>query len=178
MTTLLHRPTDPLEAEGASRLVGAKAARLIEAAAIGAPVPAFFVLTTALFAERRRRGKLPDELVSALDEGLVDLARVTGHSFGSAESPLVVSVRSSPVESMPGMLDTVLDVGLTRAATPALARRLGDPIAAQDVRRSQLESWGAVDRRMARTRCDASAAGRVAASRSAASRERPTLEAL
>ncbi|UJR80793.1 PEP/pyruvate-binding domain-containing protein [Sandaracinus amylolyticus] len=146
-------PADPAR-------VGAKAAGLIDATNEGLPVPPFFVLSIDLFRAWRATGALPPELDEELDAGLEHLARATGKRLGDT---LVVSVRSGAPVSMPGMLDTLLDVGATSASIDGLERQLGDRAAALDVRRRFLESWGAVVGRLPRTRFDARAGVRVAA---------------
>nr|MDQ3034153.1 pyruvate, phosphate dikinase [Myxococcota bacterium] len=138
---------EPEGAAGPER-VGAKAAGLIDAAGAGLPVPPFFVLSLELFrAWRAAGGALPPDLEGELDAGLEHLARATGARFGDTEAaPLIVSVRSGAPVSMPGMLDTVLDVGASSAVVDALAKQLGDRGTALDVRRRFLESFGAVVR--------------------------------
>jgi pyruvate,orthophosphate dikinase len=140
---MLHRDGDAVDA---ARL-GGKAVGLLEAAAAAVPVPPFFVLTTDVAKESAA------EIDRAVDAGLASLP---------TDRPLVFSVRSSPVASMPGMLDTVLDVGATRDALPALEAFLGDAAAALDVRRRFLESWGTTVLGMPRTAFDALARARVA----------------
>ncbi|AKF06599.1 PEP/pyruvate-binding domain-containing protein [Sandaracinus amylolyticus] len=143
--------------------VGAKAAGLIDASNEGLPVPPFFVLSIDLFRAWRATGALPAELDAELDAGLEHLARATGKRLGDASAPLIVSVRSGAPVSMPGMLDTLLDVGATSASVDGLAAQLGDRAVALDVRRRFLESWGAVVGRLSRTRFDPRAGVRVAA---------------
>lgn len=146
-------------------LVGAKGAGLIEAAAAGLPVPPFFVLSLELFrAWRAAGGALPGDVDAAIDEGIAALEGATGQRFGEG---LVVSVRSAAPVSMPGMLDTVLDVGATSRSIEGLAARLGERTTALDVRRRFLESFATVVRRLPRSRFDARAGVRMAARTSA-----------
>lgn len=165
MSALLVLPESPDAADAAR--VGAKAAGLAGALAEGLPVPPFFVLSIDLFRAWRDEGALPAELDRALDRaldaGLEHLARATGKRLGDPAAPLVVSVRSGAPVSMPGMLDTVLDVGATRGAIDGLERALGDRRAALDVRRRFLESWATVVAKLPRTRLDPRAGVRVAA---------------
>ena len=122
-------------AADADRL-GRKGANLCEMTALGLPVPPGFVLETSLFTAWREEGGLPDETRAEIREAMVWLESVTGRTFGGGEKPLLVSVRSGAPVSMPGMLDTILDVGLTPAAHTALATR--DPRFAEDCRRRLL----------------------------------------
>ncbi|MGE5148067.1 MAG: PEP/pyruvate-binding domain-containing protein, partial [Candidatus Eiseniibacteriota bacterium] len=125
--------------------IGAKAANLAHMAALGLPVPPAFVLPVKLCAaivrdEPDARQKLSD----GLSEGIDFLERTTGRRLGDRRKPLLVSVRSGAARSMPGMLDTVLDVGCTPAAVHGLVRLTGHPRFAWDCRRRFLESYGGV----------------------------------
>lgn len=122
--------------------IGAKAAGLARMAELGLPVPPAFVLPVALcaaiinhdaYAERQLRDKLK--------EGIDFLERVTGKRFGDRRRPLLVSVRSGAARSMPGMLDTVLNVGCTSMAVRGLIRTTGRPRLAWDCRRRFLEGY-------------------------------------
>ena len=136
--------------DGAAKLypadvVGDKAANLAHMAALGLPVPPAFVLPIELcaaIAEGEPGAK--QKLAEGLDEGLAFLERVTGKGFGDRRRPLLVSVRSGAARSMPGMLDTVLDVGCTPDAVRGLIRATGNPHFAHDCRRRFLESYGSV----------------------------------
>jgi pyruvate, orthophosphate dikinase len=128
-----------------AEIVGAKAANLARMAALGLPVPPAFVLPIELCAAIVRGD--PDarqNVAEGLTEGIEFLENVTGKVFGDRRRPLLVSVRSGAARSMPGMLDTVLDVGCTPAAVRGLARLTGDPRFANDCRRCFLESYGGV----------------------------------
>ena len=125
--------------------IGAKAANLAHMAALGLPVPPAFVLPVRLCAaivagDPQAKQKLFDGLA----EGIVFLESATGKQFGSRRSPLLVSVRSGAARSMPGMLDTVLDVGCTSAAVHGLLRMSGHPRFAWDCRRRFLECYAGV----------------------------------
>ncbi|MDQ0396243.1 PEP/pyruvate-binding domain-containing protein [Labrys monachus] len=129
----------------AAETIGAKAANLARMAALGLPVPPAFVLPVALCAaivdhdpQARRR------LDEGLAEGIAFLEEKTGTRLGDRRRPLLVSVRSGAARSMPGMLDTVLDVGCTPAAVQGLVRATGHPRFAWDCRRRLLESFGSV----------------------------------
>jgi pyruvate,orthophosphate dikinase len=125
--------------------IGAKAANLARMAALGLPVPPAFVLPIELCA---RIVSSEAEAKLALTEGLADgvrfLEQATNKRLGDQRRPLLVSVRSSAAQSMPGMLDTVLDVGCTTAAVRGLVRMTGNPRFAWDCRRRFLESYAGV----------------------------------
>jgi pyruvate,orthophosphate dikinase len=123
--------------------IGAKAANLARMAALGLPVPPAFVLPVSLcrhiIDEDRHAGR---HLRDGLKEGIAFLESATGKSFGGHRRPLLVSVRSGAARSMPGMLDTVLNVGCTSAAVVGLIRATGRVRLAWDCRRRFLESFG------------------------------------
>jgi len=136
--------------DGAGRIfsaddVGGKAANLSRMAALGLPVPPAFVLPIPLCA-RTLQGDpaAAADLADGLAQGIAFLQKATGKPFGDRRRPLLVSVRSGAARSMPGMLDTVLDVGCTPAAVRGLIRVTGQPRFALDCRRRFLESYGSV----------------------------------
>ena len=103
-------------------LLGGKGANLAEMTKIGLPVPFGFTITTEACNEYYRNGgKLGEELFSEIKEKLSELENVTGKTFGSTTNPLLVSVRSGSVFSMPGMMDTILNLGLNDESTKGLA---------------------------------------------------------
>ena len=103
-------------------LLGGKGANLAEMTKIGLPVPFGFTITTEACNEYYRNGgKLGEELISEIKEKLSELENVTGKTFGSTTNPLLVSVRSGSVFSMPGMMDTILNLGLNNESTKGLA---------------------------------------------------------
>jgi len=123
--------------------IGAKAANLARMAALGLRVPPAFVLPVSLcgtIAGADQRAQR--ELTEALSGGIAFLENATGKRFGDRRRPLLVSVRSGAARSMPGMLDTVLNVGCTPAATRGLIRMTGNPRFAWDCRRRFLEAYG------------------------------------
>jgi pyruvate, orthophosphate dikinase len=125
--------------------VGSKAANLARMAALGLPVPPAFVLPISLCAATiRGEAAAAQNLADSLTEGIAFLERATGKRFGDRRCPLLVSVRSGAARSMPGMLDTVLDVGCSSAAARGLVRMTGHPHFASDCRRRFLESYGTV----------------------------------
>ncbi|MET0325946.1 MAG: PEP/pyruvate-binding domain-containing protein, partial [Ilumatobacteraceae bacterium] len=116
--------------------VGGKAAGLIEMAALGLPVPAGVVLPVSL--QRSATGTAVDDAVRA---AVAELEQTTGRRLGDPERPLVVSVRSGAAVSMPGMMDTVLDVGMTQDIAAALAQTTGDAAFAEDTHRRFLRGY-------------------------------------
>jgi pyruvate,orthophosphate dikinase len=108
-------------------LLGGKGAGLAEMAQLGLPVPPGFTITTEVCTYFYQHGKTyPKDLKRQLDAALAQVGRLTGKSFGDRENPLLVSVRSGARASMPGMMDTVLNLGLNDVTVNALAARSGD----------------------------------------------------
>ena len=123
-------------------LIGNKAANLARMAALGLPVPPAFVLPVRLCADIIGKDAHAERhLRDGLKEGIEFLESVTGKRFGDHRQPLLVSVRSGAARSMPGMLDTVLNVGCTSLAAQGLIRLTGRPRLAWDCRRRFLESY-------------------------------------
>jgi pyruvate,orthophosphate dikinase len=105
-------------------LLGGKGANLAEMTNLGIPVPPGFTITTevcTLYYENRR--KYPPELRKQVDDALAKVEKIMKRKFGGAENPLLVSVRSGARSSMPGMMETVLNVGLTTKTIPGLVKR-------------------------------------------------------
>jgi pyruvate, orthophosphate dikinase len=126
-------------------LLGGKGAGLAEMTAIGIPVPAGFTVTTEACREYlRARGELPSGLEEEIDEHLRRLEEATGKRFGDTEDPLLVSVRSGAAVSMPGMMDTILNIGLDERAVRGLARVTGNERFAWDSYRRLVQMYGAV----------------------------------
>jgi pyruvate, orthophosphate dikinase len=124
-------PTDPAEARA---IGGGKAANLaIMARDLGLPVPPAFVVTTEACRMFLADG-WPDGLDAELRERMAGLEAAVGRRFGAADDPLLVSVRSGAPVSMPGMMDTILDLGLNDTTTAGLARATGDEAFAVDCR--------------------------------------------
>jgi pyruvate,orthophosphate dikinase len=122
--------------------IGAKAANLAQMAALGLPVPPAFVLPVKLCADVIAGDEHAERrMQDGLKQGIEFLEQATGKRFGDLRNPLLVSVRSGAARSMPGMLDTVLDVGCTSAAVQGLIRTTGRPRLAWDCRRRFLESY-------------------------------------
>jgi len=122
--------------------IGNKAANLARMAALGLPVPPAFVLPVRLCADIIGKDAHAERhLRDGLKEGIAFLEGATGKRFGDHRQPLLVSVRSGATRSMPGMLDTVLNVGCTSIAAQGLIRLTGRPRLAWDCRRRFLESY-------------------------------------
>src|SRR5262245_31167368 len=108
-------------------LLGGKGAGLAEMANLKLPVPPGFTITTAVCTHYYANSeKYPKDLEKHVDTGLAHIARIAGRKFGDRDNPLLVSVRSGARASMPGMMDTVLNLGLNDATVEALARQSGD----------------------------------------------------
>lgn len=122
-------------------LVGGKAWSLVRMSSLGLPVPPAFVMTTDAFRAYQRDGGLSQAVLEELHDRMVALECATGRSFGAAERPLLVSVRSGSSISMPGMMDTVLNLGMHAAVEDALGRESGDPRFAKDTHRRFLELY-------------------------------------
>jgi pyruvate,orthophosphate dikinase len=135
-------------ADGASDrkdLLGGKGANLAEMSRIGLPVPSgFTIATTACEAFQKANHELPDGLMDDVHEAIGWLEGVTGKSFGGDDDPLLVSVRSGAAASMPGMMDTVLNLGLTDRSVRALADLTGDERFAWDAYRRLIHMFGDV----------------------------------
>jgi pyruvate, orthophosphate dikinase len=126
-------------------LLGGKGAGLAEMTALGIPVPDGFTITTAACAEYMRAGrKLPSGLGAETETHLRKLEQRTGKRFGDPEDPLLVSVRSGAAASMPGMMDTILNLGLNEEAVDGLARTTGNPRFAYDAYRRLIQMYGEV----------------------------------
>ena len=131
--------------KGMKELLGGKGANLAEMASIGLPVPPGFTVTTALCAEYYERGeKYPAELAEQVTVGLAHIEGVVGKKFGDAADPLLVSVRSGARVSMPGMMDTVLNLGLNDETVEGLARVSGDERFAWDSYRRFIQMYSDV----------------------------------
>ncbi|GAA5167509.1 pyruvate, phosphate dikinase [Pseudonocardia eucalypti] len=123
---------------GADRvLLGGKAASVERMRRLEIDVPPAFVLTTAVcrrfYDPADGDGSVPSDVWAEVPAAVAELGRVTGRTFGSGDRPLLVSVRSGAAVSMPGMMDTVLNLGMTEAVRDALAAESGDPEYASDV---------------------------------------------
>jgi len=112
---------------GMRNLLGGKGAGLAEMAHLGLPVPPGFTITTEVCTYFYANGKnYPKDLKAEVKAALDEVGRITDKTFGDSENPLLVSVRSGARASMPGMMDTVLNLGLNDVTCAALARKSGD----------------------------------------------------
>lgn len=127
-------------------LLGGKGAGVAEMNRLGVPVPdAFTVTTTACVETMDRGGEWPEGLWEDIEGGLERLEERTGLKLGDAEKPLLVSVRSGAVQSMPGMMDTILNLGVSEASVPALAKLAdGNERFAWDSYRRFIQMYGEV----------------------------------
>ena len=126
-------------------LLGGKGANLADMCSIGLPVPPGFTITTETCAAYYRAGqRLPVGLMNEVHKYVNLLEKETGKKFGSAENPLLVSVRSGAAVSMPGMMDTILNLGLTDAAVEGLASKTGNRRFAFDSYRRLINMFGDV----------------------------------
>jgi pyruvate, orthophosphate dikinase len=124
-------------------LLGGKGANLAEMTRIGLPVPPGFIVTTDACRRYMAEGGSPEGLFDQVDEALANLEAQVGRKLGDPDSPLLLSVRSGAVFSMPGMMDTVLNLGAMPHTAPGLAA-MGDEWFAQDATRRFLEMFGRV----------------------------------
>ena len=132
-------------AELGRELLGGKGTGLAEMTALGIPVPAGFTVTTAACVEYMKAGKkLPPGLEPEIETHLRKLESKTGKKFGDSEDPLLVSVRSGAAVSMPGMMDTILNLGLNDEAVEGLARTTENPRFAYDAYRRLIQMYGNV----------------------------------
>jgi pyruvate,orthophosphate dikinase len=131
-------------AEGGKELLGGKGVGLAEMTALGIPVPAGFTITTDACRDYLRTKELPEGLEAEIDEHLAALEERTGKRFGDAGDPLLVSVRSGAAVSMPGMMDTILNLGLNDDAVEGLGARTGNDRFAQDSYRRLIQMYGEV----------------------------------
>jgi pyruvate,orthophosphate dikinase len=134
------------KAEGRSEmkeLLGGKGANLAEMSTIGIPVPPGFTITTEVCAEYYEHEKtLPDAVKPQVGEALAAMERAVGKAFGDPSDPLLVSVRSGAALSMPGMMNTILNLGLTDASVAGLAKKTGNTRFALDGYRRLIDMFG------------------------------------
>lgn len=137
------------EAEGRTdmkNLLGGKGANLAEMSTIGVPVPPGFTITTDVCTEYNDKGR--DEIKKILkadvEQAIRHIEEIMGTRFGSSEDPLLVSVRSGARVSMPGMMDTVLNLGLNEAAVEGLIKKTGNERFAWDSYRRFIQMYGDV----------------------------------
>ncbi|PTM51081.1 pyruvate, phosphate dikinase [Phreatobacter oligotrophus] len=136
------------KAEGQSsmrNLLGGKGANLAEMSNMGLPVPPGFTITTEVCTWYYANGRsYPEALASQVETGLAQIGKLTGKVFGDAANPLLVSVRSGARASMPGMMDTILNLGLNDVTVAALALGSGDERFAYDSYRRFIQMYSNV----------------------------------
>ena len=126
-------------------LLGGKGANLAEMSSIGVPVPAGFTITTEVCTYYYANGKkYPKTLNAEIEENIAKVEKAMGKKFGDLENPLLLSVRSGARESMPGMMDTILNLGINDEVVEALAKKTGNPKFAWDSYRRFLQMYGSV----------------------------------
>ncbi len=136
------------KAEGSAEmrnLLGGKGANLAEMSSLGIPVPPGFTITTEVctyFYDHDRT--YPADLTAEVDAAMAEIERILGNGFGATDNPLLVSVRSGSRASMPGMMDTVLNLGLNNQTVEALAAKSGDVRFAYDSYRRFIQMYGDV----------------------------------
>ena len=126
-------------------LLGGKGAGLAEMANLGLPVPPGFTITTDVCTYYYTHDKqYPKDLRGQVEKALAQVGRITGKTFGDKSNPLLVSVRSGARDSMPGMMDTILNLGLNDKTVGALAAKTNNPRFALDCYRRFVQMYGDV----------------------------------
>ena len=126
-------------------LLGGKGANLAEMTNIGLPVPQGFTITTEACTRYYEDGReIAPEICTQIDEYILKLEEITGKKFGDTENPLLVSVRSGARASMPGMMDTILNLGLNEEVVAAISRMSGNPRWAWDCYRRFIQMYSDV----------------------------------
>jgi pyruvate, orthophosphate dikinase len=131
-------------APGGRELLGGKGNGLAEMTQLGIPVPAGFTITTDACRAYMAEGDVPEGLDDEVDRAVAALEERSGIRFGDADDPLLVSVRSGAAVSMPGMMDTILNLGLNDVAVEGLARTTGNARFARDSYRRLIQMYGEV----------------------------------
>ncbi len=126
-------------------LLGGKGANLAEMTSLGLPVPQGFTITTEACTQYYEDGrKINDEIQAQINEYIVKMEEITGKKFGDAENPLLVSVRSGARASMPGMMDTILNLGLNETVVNVMAEKSGNARWAWDCYRRFIQMYSDV----------------------------------
>ncbi|HXR11965.1 MAG TPA: pyruvate, phosphate dikinase [Gaiellaceae bacterium] len=142
MTRYVYAFDEP--SDGGKELLGGKGTGLAEMTQLGVPVPAGFTITTDACRAFMHGGHEIPGLDDEIDEHIARLEEKTGKRFGDTEDPLLLSVRSGAAISMPGMMDTILNLGLTDDAVEGLARTTGNARFARDSYRRLIQMFGEV----------------------------------
>ncbi|MBD5459930.1 MAG: pyruvate, phosphate dikinase, partial [Lachnospiraceae bacterium] len=126
-------------------LLGGKGANLAEMTSLGLPIPQGFTVTTEACTDYYNQGKqISEEIKQQIFDNLTDLEELMGKKFGDTEDPLLVSVRSGARASMPGMMDTILNLGLNDVAVEGFAKKTGNPRFAYDSYRRFIQMYSDV----------------------------------
>ena len=125
-------------------LLGGKGANLAEMTNIGLPVPQGFTITTEACTQYYEDGGISAEIQAEIDEYIVKMEEITGKKFGDKENPLLVSVRSGARASMPGMMDTILNLGLNETVVNTIAEKSNNPRWAWDCYRRFIQMYSDV----------------------------------
>ena len=126
-------------------LLGGKGANLAEMTKLGMPIPQGFIISTEACNDYYDKGQKVDQVIlDQIEESLVQLEEISGKKFGDNENPLLVSVRSGARASMPGMMDTILNLGLTDIAVEGFALKTGNPRFAYDSYRRFIQMFSDV----------------------------------
>ena len=130
---------------GMRNLLGGKGANLAEMTNIGLPVPQGFTITTEACTQYYEDGReINEEIQGQINEYIVKMEEITGKKFGDTENPLLVSVRSGARASMPGMMDTILNLGLNETVVDVLAQKSGNARWAWDCYRRFIQMYSDV----------------------------------
>ena len=126
-------------------LLGGKGANLAEMTGLGLPVPQGFTITTEACTQYYEDGReINEEIQGQINEYIVKMEEITGKKFGDKENPLLVSVRSGARASMPGMMDTILNLGLNETVVNAIAEKSGNARWAWDCYRRFIQMYSDV----------------------------------
>ena len=125
-------------------LLGGKGANLAEMTNIGLPVPQGFTITTEACTQYYEDGGISDEIMAEINEYIVKMEEITGKKFGDKDNPLLVSVRSGARASMPGMMDTILNLGLNETVVNTIAEKSNNPRWAWDCYRRFIQMYSDV----------------------------------
>jgi pyruvate,orthophosphate dikinase len=136
---------DFADADGSDRdLFGGKGAGLAEMTSLGLPIPPGFIITTEVCRATMETGEVPSDLWDDVDEAVARLEKTTGRTFGGGPVPILLSVRSGAKFSMPGMMDTVLNIGINDEVAAHLIEWSGDTHFAWDAYRRFIQMYGDV----------------------------------
>ena len=126
-------------------LLGGKGANLAEMSNIGLPVPQGFTITTEACTQYYADGrKINDEIMAEIMKNVEEMEKINGKKFGDLENPLLVSVRSGARASMPGMMDTILNLGLNEQVVEVIAKKSNNPRWAWDCYRRFIQMFSDV----------------------------------